>query len=64
MFMMITVFYQLHEMKSYGFLGSTVMLLIVISVPVALYRDLKAFEHSVLFIVHTFTAPLEGALIR
>lgn len=60
--MMITVFYRLHEMKSYGFLGSTVMLVLVISVPVALYRDLKVFEHSVLFIVHTFTVPPEDTL--
>lgn len=50
MFMMTTVLDLLHTTKCSGFLGSKITLLTVMSVPAVLPRDLKVFEHSVVFI--------------
>lgn len=49
--------------KVLGFLGSRITLLTVISVPAVLPRDLKVFEHSVVFIFQIFTVPSEDALM-
>lgn len=60
MFMMTTVFDLLHTTKCSGFLGSRITLLTVMSVPAVLPRDLKVFEHSVVFIFQIYDTKMQS----
>jgi len=50
---MTTVFDLLQTTKCSGFLGRRMTLFTVMSVPAVLPRDLKVFEHSVVFTFQT-----------
>ena len=54
MFMMTTVLDLLQTTKCSGFLGSRITLLTVMSVPAVLPKDLKVFEHSVVFMFQIY----------